>query len=187
MPANIERLRPRYLVVGEILRPHGVRGEVRMRLVTEYPEHLKTLETLYLGKSPGDKKLQSFKLNNLRFNKEYALLTIDGFKNREDADRLRGSIVFVDIASAMPLEKGEYYLFQLIGLRVIADEREIGVVKNVLETGANDVYVVQSVEHGEVLIPAHQETIESIDFDRGIISMTLPDGLLIHDQSLNET
>ena len=78
----------------------------------------------------------------MRFNKDFALLTLDGCRNRNDADLLRKKIVMIDIADAVPLEQGEYYLFQLIGLNVYCDGQALGVIRDVLQTGANDVYVV---------------------------------------------
>ena len=149
-----------------------------MRLITDYPDHLASLKSVYIGKSATDRNLAEVELQKVRFHQAYALLTIDGYRSREDADRLRGKMVLVPVSDAIPLELGEYYLFQLIGMRVMELEQTIGVVKEVLQTGANDVYVVQSEQFGDVLIPAHQETIRSIDFENEIISMTLPDGLL---------
>lgn len=178
MSNTIERKTPKYLILGEILRPHGVRGEVRMRIVTDYPERLHELKTVFLGKSPDDKQITSAKLTHVRFHKDYALLTFKGYHNRNEADALRQQLVMVDLENAVPLEDGEYYLFQLVGLTVIADDEPIGVVKEVLQTGANDVYILQSEKHGEILIPAHEETIVKIDFDTEIITMKLPEGLL---------
>lgn len=169
---------PEYLLLGEILRPHGVRGEVRMRIITDYPERLKELKTLYLGKSRDDKHPIPATLQKARFHKEYALLTIKGYNSRESADKLRKKFVMVDIDNAVPLEDGEYYLFQLVGLKIVVDNQEIGIVKEVLQTGANDVYIADSEQYGEILIPAHSETIIEVNFDTKTITMSLPDGLL---------
>ncbi len=160
------------------MRPHGVRGEARMRVLTDYPEHLTTLKSLYLGKSDDDSELIEVELQKIRFHKAYALLTLAGCRSREEVDRLRGKLVLIPMRDAIPLQPGEYYLFQLVGMRVRDGERTIGVVKEVLQTGANDVYVVQSETQGDVLLPAHQGTIQSIDFENEVITMVLPDGLL---------
>lgn len=149
-----------------------------MRVITDYPEHLATLKSLYLGKSADDSELIEVELQKIRFHKAYALLTLAGCRSREEADRLRGKLVLIPMRDAIPLQPGEYYLFQLVGMRVRDGERTIGVVKEVLQTGANDVYVVRSEAHGDVLLPAHQETIQSIDFEKEVITMVLPDGLL---------
>ena len=149
-----------------------------MRVLTDYPERLPLLESVYLGASPRDAALEKRALNGVRFNKELALLSIAGCRNRNDAELLRDKVVMIGIDQAAPLEDGEYYLFDLIGLRVIADGIDIGEIKEVLQTGANDVYVVDSAAYGEVLIPAHDETIVKIDFAAETVMMSLPEGLL---------
>ncbi len=171
-------MKPKYLAVGEILRPHGLRGEVRMRVLTDYPERLPQLEFVYLGDSPESTSPVKHAVAGLRFNKDIALLSLAGCHTRNDAELLRGKIVLISIDQAAPLNDGEYYLFDLIGLRVIADQIEIGCVKEVLQTGANDVYVVHGGDFGEVLLPAHDETIVNIDFEAQTITMSLPEGLL---------
>lgn len=179
--AEDKRKHPEYLILGEILRPHGVRGEIRMRIITDYPERLHELKTLYLGKSTDDPNKESITLKSVRFHKEYALLTIQGISDRSKADTLRGKTVMIGIEDAVPLEEGEYYLFELIGLTVIADGENIGDIKEVLQTGANDVYIVDGPRYGELLIPAHDETIIELDFENEIVTMTLPEGLLPAD------
>ena len=169
---------PEFLVIGEVLRPHGVRGEVRMRVLTEDREQLPALEYVYLASPGKDKPSRKLELAGVRFNKAYALLAFAGCKSRDDAEKLRGLLVMIDMDQATPLEAGQYYLFQLIGLRVVADGVELGNIKEVLQTGANDVYIVSSERHGELLIPAHAETIAKIDFEAGAISMSLPEGIL---------
>ena len=161
-----------------MLRPHGVRGEVRMRVLTENREQLLNLEYVYLADSPEDKRRVRLDVKKVRFNKAYALLTLAGCASRDDADRLRSKLVMIDQEQAAPLEGEQYYLFQLIGLRVLSDNMEIGQVKEVLQTGANDVYIVENPAHGELLLPAHEETILSIDFETQVIRMSLPEGLI---------
>ncbi len=149
-----------------------------MRVLTDNREQLPHLKSVYLANTPADTRARKIDLKALRFNKAYALLTFDGCNSREDAERLRDKIVMIDIEQAAPLEDGQYYLFELIGMNVVADGAEIGSIKEVLQTGANDVYIVQSDIHGELLIPAHDETISNIDFDSQVITMSLPEGLI---------
>ena len=177
------KLRPQYLALGEILRPHGIRGELRMRLETQDPQRLTELDHVYIGKSADDPKPESVKLEGVRFHQHYALLTLEGYRDRSTADRLRGRLVMLHIDDLTPLEDGEYYLFQLIGLTVREADERIGVVREILQTGANDVYIVDRDDGSELLLPAHEETIQSIDFSSGIISMRLPDGLLSNANS----
>jgi len=170
--------KPRQLVIGEILRPHGVRGELRMRVLCHDPQALRQLEYIYLADSDTSQERARVDVLRIRFNKAYALLSLDGCDRREHADKMRGKLVYCDIEQLPPLNEGEYFLFQLTGLLVVADGNEVGRIREVLETGANDVYIVESADGGELLIPAHDETIDHIDFESGVISMTLPEGLL---------
>jgi 16S rRNA processing protein RimM len=170
---------PAYLLIGEILRPHGVAGEVRMRVLTRYPERLPELETVYLGSKPDSGKNIQFALQSVRMHQGYALLKLRGVDDRTQADRLRELFVMVSIEDAVPLEEDEYYLYQLIGLAVQTIEGEmLGTLTEVLETGANDVYIVDSPQYGEVLIPATDETIIQTDLESRIITVKLPEGLL---------
>ncbi len=170
--------KPAHLVIGEVLRPHGVRGEARMRVLTDNREHLPSLKYVYLADSPTDTRKNRLDLEGVRFNKAYALLSFVGVDSRDEAEALRGKSVLIDMDQAAPLEDGQYYLFQLVGMRVVTEGVELGAIKEVLQTGANDVYIVDSDIHGELLIPAHDETIADIDFDAQIVSMTLPEGLI---------
>lgn len=170
---------PRYLVLGQITRPHGVRGEVRLRLTTDYPERITTLDTVFLGKSVDDANSQPYRLRAVRMHQGYALLTFQEIPDRTAADNLRNLYVMVRHEDAVPLEDGEFYLYELIGLTVkTADDQILGTIKDVLETGANDVYVIHSPDYGEVLFPATEETIIAHDIPNGVVRVTIPNGLL---------
>lgn len=170
---------PRYLLLGEILRPHGVRGEIKMRLLTDYPERLKTLERVFLARSANAPDPRAYQIESVRPHQAYALIRLVEVPDRDAADRLRGMLVMVDIENAVPLEEGEFYLYQLLGLQVQTVEGELlGKMAEVLETGANDVYVVRGERYGEILIPATSHTIISTDIAGGLITVSLPEGLL---------
>lgn len=170
---------PKYLIVGEVLRPHGIRGELRVRLLTDYPERITTLKKIYLGVGPGSRKISQHEVEQMRMNKGYGLLKLKGITDRSQADVLRDLYVMVGIEDAVPLEDDEIYLFQLIGMRVeLEDGSELGTVKDVIETGANDVYIVDSPQHGEVLIPITPETLLETDDENTFMRVKLPDGLL---------
>ena len=149
-----------------------------MRVRSQYPEQLRDLRHIYLADSAEAVALEPISLRSLRFNKAYALLKLAGSDTRNQAEALRGKLVCCDIDQLPPLEDGEYFLFQLTGMKVVTDGSEIGRIREVLETGANDVYIVDSPDYGELLIPAHDETIEDIDFDIGVVTMSMPEGLL---------
>jgi len=170
---------PTYLLIGEVLRPHGVAGELRVRVLTDYPERIVELDQIYLGTSPTSRKIKPHKLEKMRMHKGYALLKLARIDDRNLADRLRGLYVMVHIDEAIPLEDDEIYLYQLIGMRVqTTDGEDLGKITDVLETGANDVYIVNGGRYGEVLVPVTDETLIETDEINGIITVQLPDGLL---------
>jgi 16S rRNA processing protein RimM len=171
--------RPQYLVIGEVLRPHGVQGELRVRLLTDYPERIGQLKVVYMGTSVDSPNLKAYPVEGIRLHLDYGLLKIHGINTRNKADRLRNLLIMVDIENAVPLEEGEFYLFELIGLEVRTEDGEsLGTITEVLETGANDVYVLDSPRYGEVLIPATDETILKTDIAGGVVIVRLPEGLL---------
>lgn len=170
---------PKYLLLGEVLRPHGIRGELRVRLLTDHPERINQLEQVFLGSGVDADDAQPFSVQHMRRNQEYGLLKLKGIDDRNAADLLRGLFVMVDFENAVPLEEGEFYLFQLIGLTVqLEDGSTLGTLVEVLETSANDVYIVDSPTYGEVLVPVTDETIINTDIDAGVVTVRLPEGLL---------
>lgn len=170
---------PDYLLLGKIIRPHGIRGEVRMTLMTDFPERLNQMETVYLSRDPQAPQPAAWKIESVRFHQGYALIKFKDIADRSQAELLREQLVMIDIASAVPLEEGEYYLFQLLEMTVqTQDGLILGTVVDVMETGANDVYVLKSPQFGEVLFPAHSQTVIDIDIKTGIITVNLPEGLL---------
>jgi 16S rRNA processing protein RimM len=170
---------PKYLLLGEVLRPHGIRGELRMRILTDYPERITDLETIYIGKDPYEANAAAYRVEHMRLHQAYGLLKLATIDDRTQAEPFRELFVMVDIADAVPLEEDEFYLYQLIGLKVETEAGEfLGEIQDVLETGANDVYVVKGEAYGEVLIPVTDETIVKTDIEAGVMVVNLPDGLL---------
>lgn len=173
------QLHPQYLLLGEILRPHGIIGEMRMKVLTAYPERLKDIKTVYLGRKPDSTDVTPYIIETARMHQGYALVRFKDINDRNQADLLRQLLVMIPLENAVPLEEGEFYLYQLIGLEVRTDEGEtLGHLTEVLETGANDVYIVDSPEYGEVLIPVTSETIIKTDIEAGVVIVKLPEGLI---------
>lgn len=172
--------KPKYLILGKILRPHGVRGELRMKIMTDYPERLiNELKMVYIGADANQADAEAHTIKSARFHKDFLLLTLEGISDRNEAELLREQLVMVDIENAVPLEEDEVYLYELIGLTVkTSDKKILGTIQDVLETGANDVYVIRSREYGELLIPIHDETLLEIDVEGETVTVNLPEGLL---------
>ncbi len=170
---------PAYLLLGEVLRPHGIRGELRMRVLTDYPERIATLEQVFVGANPEDSNKTAYAVEHLRMHHEYGLLKLKGVDDRNQAELLRDLFIMVGIEHAVPLEDDEVYLYQLIGIEVRTDAGDVlGKISDVLETGANDVYIVDSPTYGEVLIPITPHTLLETNIDEGFVIVKLPEGLL---------
>lgn len=149
---------PKFLAIGKVLRPHGIRGELRLEMHTGSPSHLSEVETVYIGDNHEPRRLKSFRLH-----KGLLLISVEGCGDRDAADALRGLLVSVKQDDAAPLKPGEYYHHQIVGLSVVTDAgEEIGSVAEIVETGANDVYVVRG-PGGDVLLPAIKSVILKIE------------------------
>ena len=166
--------------VGVITTTHGVRGEVKVFPTTDDPGRFEKLKNLTLRTPSGDILLQTEKV---RYFKQYVILKFKGIDNINDIEKYKGMPLFVDREHASPLSADEYYIPDLMGCRVYAvDEdgrrEEFGVLRDVMETGANDVYIVDSIRHGEVLLPAIHDCIKHVDVENGEIDVFLMEGLI---------
>jgi 16S rRNA processing protein RimM len=170
-------------VVGQVLRPHGVRGEVRVKILTGYPERLEQHACFYLARPASPEAVRRYPVEQLRLHQDVLLLKLGGCDDRNTADALRGMLVQIPAAEAVPLEEGEYYLFQLVGMQVETEDGEhLGRVTQVLETGANDVYIVQG-SRGEMLLPAIEDVMVELDLESRRMVVRLTPGLLEEDKS----
>lgn len=151
------------LTVGVLAGTHGVHGELKLKIVTDHPDHLVTIREVFLGESEEPTAVRGF-----RFQGEQGLILLEGIDNPEDGKKLGGLKVRIRGVDAAPLAEGEYFLFQLIGLRVENPAGEhIGTVTDLLETGANDVLVVTTVDGAEMLVPNHPTYVLDIQPDAG--------------------
>jgi 16S rRNA processing protein RimM len=165
---------PAFLAVGKLRHPHGVHGEILMEVFTDFPERLQPGIILYLGQ-----EAIQLQLIKCRQHREGLLMTFEGYTSPEEIGRFRNQIVYVKSVDRPPLADGEYYHHQLIGLRAITGKGEIiGVVTEILETGASDVLVILPESGPEVLIPIGGSFIQGIDLNRREIIVELIPGML---------
>ncbi len=178
--AGLPASSPHFLVLGRIQRPHGVRGELRLQIITDYPERIADLDVVYIGRDPYDPTSAiGFTVTGTRRHREQLLVRLEGIDTREEADRYRDHLLMVSLEDAIPLEEDEYYTFQIIGAEVLTtDGVSLGTIREVLETGANDVFVVQGGLYGEVLLPDIPTVILEIDIDNRRMTVEIPPGLL---------
>jgi 16S rRNA processing protein RimM len=164
---------PRFLSVARVRKAHGLRGDLAIHLLVDRLEDLGQAKTVYLGET-----FTAYPLERVWRHRQGALLKLAGCDDRTQAEALQGQWVYIKLEDAPPLEPNEYYCRQLLGLNVVTLEGEaLGVLDEILETGANDVYVVRG-PRGEVLLPARLEVIRQVDLERGVMTVQLLPGLL---------
>lgn len=166
-----------WIVVGDITAPQGVRGEVRLFPVTDFPERLLEMRTCHLRLRSGE--IVSYRVEQVRPHKTFFLLKLEGINDRDGAEVLRNAAVVIPRSEVMPLPEGRYYAFDLIGMQVLTDTgEEVGIVHDVLSAPANDVYVVRRPGRPDALIPAVKHIVTSIDAPQKKMVITPLPGLL---------
>ncbi|MGC9359976.1 MAG: ribosome maturation factor RimM [Anaerolineae bacterium] len=160
------------LIIGQIVAPRGVRGELRVHIITDAPDRFLDLESVFVGP-----ELIPHKVRRARLHKQWALLEFEGINDRDAAEELRGQMLSVSRQQAIPLAEDEYFVCDIVGLLVVTDaDDELGRVTEVISTGANDVYVVRTAT-GDLLLPAIRDVVLAIDIDAGLMRVRVPDGL----------
>ena len=162
--------------VGIISSTHGVRGEVKVFPTTDDMKRFKKLKEVLLDTG---KETRTREIEGVKFFKQFVILKFKGYDNIDDIVKYRGKSLFVPRENAVKLQKDEYFIAYLIGLKVVNEDGSFtGVLKDVMETGANDVYIVESQDGKEVLIPAIKDCILQVDFEKEQVLVHLLDGLL---------
>lgn len=171
MPENI----PEFVVVGKVLRPHGVQGELRVMPQTENAERFRKLTAVYLNR---DGERWPFPITGVKLSPAAVLIRLQGIATRTEAENWRGSLVEIEARDVQPLAEGEHYYFELIGMAVESDSgQKVGTVTDVLSYPAQDLYVVESAGR-EILIPAVPAIVQHVDTKRRVIVIHALEGLL---------
>lgn len=165
------------LQAGVITSTHGIRGEVKVFPTTDDAQYFREPKKVYLDTG---KEQIPLEIEHVKFFKQFAILKFKGIDNINDIEKYKGKSLMIDREDASPLGEDEYYIGDMIGMDVYTDEpaEHFGVLKDVLETGANDVYIIDSDRHGEVLIPAIRQCILSVDTEKNEMYIHLMEGLL---------
>lgn len=165
---------PDFLTVGKFRRTHGIRGDLLFTVITDFPERLRPGTSVFVGVDRAEMKISRSKPHN-----DGIIFGFKGLTNPEDAKKYVGADVFVHAADRPELPEGEYYHHQIIGLKVVDEVLgELGLISEVLETGANDVYVVLNADKKEILVPALKSVLKQVDLSAGIMTVALPEGLV---------
>ncbi len=164
---------PVYLVIGFLRRPHGVRGELLMDLHTDFPDRIKPGRKIFIGT-----QYQAAAFSGIRTHGNSMLVKLRGYDTPESVGRFRNQWVYIKVKDALPLPEGRHYKYELIGLNVLDDNgNALGRLEEILETGANDVYVVRSDSGRETLLPAIPSVILNLDMEQRSMRVHLLEGL----------
>ncbi len=163
------------LQVGVITQTHGIKGEVKVFPTTDDAQRFKKLKKVTLDNG---KERRELEITSVKFFKNLVILKFKGIDDINDVEKYKKAPLFVSREDAVPLEENEYFIADLIGLKVISDEgEELGTLDDVLQTGANDVYVVKSDNGEEILVPAIKDCVKNVDIEGGEITLHLLPGL----------
>lgn len=164
------------LKVGVITTTHGVRGEVKVFPTTDTPERFLELDYVLLDTG---RELKRLEIQNVKFFKNLAILKFRDIDNINDIEMYKGKDLWIPREEGQDLGENEYYVADLLGMDVVLEDgSHFGILKDVMETGANDVYVVTTGDGKEVLLPAIRECILDVDVEAGKMTVHLMKGLL---------
>jgi len=166
---------PEYVTIGQILAPWGIKGKLKVAVVTDFPQRFTPSSKIYINQQP-------MTIDSTEWHKGKAIIKVSTIDSIEEAQRLQGQPIEIHHSQLQPLPEGQYYHFQLIGLGVETTQGELlGNITEILTAESNDNYVV-SGDRGEILIPAIEDVVKSVDLNKGRIVIEPIEGLL----SLNQ-
>lgn len=159
-----------YLSIGEVLKPQGVRGQVKIRPDTDDPARFEALECVYL--KSGDQYV-TWSISDVSVRSDgYVYCTLNHAQTREEAEKQRGAMLYIDRAHAVELDEGQYFISDLLDCTVRDQQgNEIGIIKNVLQPGANDVYEIKLRKGGMMYLPVLPFVIKNVDVRAGFVTV----------------
>lgn len=164
------------LKVGVVTSVHGIKGEVKVFPTTDDSRRFKKLKQVYLDTG---KELLSLEIEGVKFFKQMVILKFKGYENPDDVMKFRQKELWIDRKDAVRLSKDEYFITDLIDMEVCDEEGKlIGTLKDVISTGANDVYAVETPEGKEVLFPAIKQCVLDVDTEARKMTVHVMEGLL---------
>jgi len=160
------------LIIGKVVGAHGIRGELKVIPLTDFPEHIHELDRVLLTPSNGPGTVTE--IESVRTHKRGFLIGLAGVPDRASAEKLRGATLAIRRSMGAPLPEGHYYVDDIVGLRVVTTDGDVvGEITDVLRTGANDVYVTE-----RALIPAIPDVVKRVDLEAGQLIIEPMEGLL---------
>lgn len=163
------------LQVGMITTTHGIRGEVKVFPTTDDPSRFKKLKKVLLDTG---KKQMELEISYVKFFKNLVIVKFKEFDNINDVEGFRQAKLLVTRADAVELKENEYFIADLLDMKAVSDEgEELGVIADVLQTGANDVYVIKKENTKDLLVPAIKDCVKNVDMEQGVMQLHLLPGL----------
>ena len=160
-----------FIIIGQVVAPRGIEGKLKVEVVTDFPQRFAPRSQIYINREP-------MTIASTEWHKGKAIIKLDTIDSIEEAEKLRGQAIEIHHSQLQPLPEGQYYHFQLIGLEVWTTQEELlGTVTEILTAESNDNYVVRGAK-GEILIPAIEDVVKSVDLDKGRITIEAIEGLL---------
>lgn len=164
-----------YFVVGNIVNTQGIKGELRVMPTVDDVARFKLLDHIFVDRKGS---IKEYEIENVRFHKQFVLLKLKGIDDMTTAETLKGTVVKITEDMAVPCEDDEYYIKDLYDMEVVTDDGEkLGVITDVIFTGANDVYAVKDNDGNEILIPAIKDCILNVDVENNTMTVRLLEGL----------
>lgn len=181
-PGSPSQGEPEFLVIGRLGRTHGVKGEILMTVLTDFPERIVPGAKVFIGPDHKEAIIKSCRAIN-----QGLLIAFKGYPNPEKTSEFRNQFIQILTSDRHPLPDGEFYYHQLLGLAVITESGQVlGSLVEILETGANDVYVIQTQDNREILLPAIEQVILGIDLEKQTILVRLMPGLIPEESLPNK-
>ena len=163
------------LQIGVLTTTHGIRGEVKVYPTTDDVHRFEELNSLLLDTG---REYRELEIQNVKYFKQYAILKFRGIDNINDIEKYKGKSLYVTRENAQHLDEDEYYIADLIGMELyLEDGSRFGTLKDVMETGANDVYIVKKEQTPDLLIPAIKDCIKNVNIEEGTTIVHLLPGL----------
>lgn len=166
----------KYLELGQIVNTFGIKGQVKVMPFTDDIKKFDKLKEIYIEKKH---ELKLFQIEKVNYSKNMVILKLKGIETPEEAEKLRSSYLKINRKDAKKLPEGTYYIADLIGLDVYTDENKLlGKVDYIYNTGSNDIYVVKDEQGKEILLPAIKDVLQQVDLENGKIIVHIIEGLI---------
>jgi 16S rRNA processing protein RimM len=162
--------------IGKIAKPQGIKGEVKVEIITSFPEHFFDLDELIIDT---DGSLQAYSIESVRLSDKFAFIKFKDIHDRNTAETLRNKKLLIPENELMQLEQDEFYIHHLIGMDVYNEDSVLlGKIEDVVQNLSGDTYVMRNQNNVEILIPAVKDFIREINLDENRITIHVIDGLL---------